>query len=164
MQENVFVQIVWIVLGVAILGAAVLAGRSRRAMYVGRFAVATLFIVGGGLFNAVNLASGGADYKNFAEDSYIPSVRDTWESVVAPNVGLFISLLVAFEIVVGVLILVGGRKTQLGLVAAVGFHVALLSFGWGFYPWSIADQLKAPAGRQPVSPASDGSQKGYGND
>jgi hypothetical protein len=45
--------------------------------------------------------------------------------------GLFIGLLVAFEAVVGVLILSGGRRTKLGLVGAIGFHAALWLFGWG---------------------------------
>ena len=44
---------------------------------------------------------------------------------------LFIGLLVAFEAVVGVLILSRGRGTQLGLVGAIGFHAALCLFGWG---------------------------------
>jgi hypothetical protein len=30
-----------------------------------------------------------------------------------------------------VLILSGGRRTQLGLVGAIGFHAALWLFGWG---------------------------------
>jgi hypothetical protein len=29
------------------------------------------------------------------------------------------------------------KRTQLGLAVAIAFHVALLSFGWGFYAWSI---------------------------
>jgi hypothetical protein len=37
---------------------------------------------------------------------------------------------VAFEAVVGVLILSGGRRTQLGLIGAIGFHLALWLFGW----------------------------------
>ena len=40
------------------------------------------------------------------------------------------SLNLFFEAVVGVLILSGGRKTQLGLVGAIGFHGALWLFGW----------------------------------
>ena len=31
---------------------------------------------------------------------------------------------------VGVLILSGGRRTQLGLIGAIGFHLALWLFGW----------------------------------
>jgi hypothetical protein len=58
-------------------------------------------------------------------------VTTAWRAVLAPNQLLFIGLLVAFEAVVGVLILSGGRRTQLGLVGAIGFHAALWLFGWG---------------------------------
>jgi hypothetical protein len=46
-------------------------------------------------------------------------------------------LLAAFELAVGLLILAGGRKTTLGLVAAVAFHLGLMLFGWGFCFWSV---------------------------
>jgi hypothetical protein len=64
-------------------------------------------------------------------------VTASWRAVVAPNHYLFIGLLVAFEAVVGVLILSGGRWTQLGLTAAIGFHLALWLFGWGVTIYSL---------------------------
>jgi hypothetical protein len=57
--------------------------------------------------------------------------------MVVPNHHLFISLLIGFEVAVGLLVLGGGKRTQVGLAAAIAFHVALLSFGWGFFVWSI---------------------------
>ncbi|GAB1646300.1 hypothetical protein KRMM14A1259_67230 [Krasilnikovia sp. MM14-A1259] len=106
-------------------------------MLVGRVAVATLFIAGGALFNTLHLTTGG-DYAGFADASYLPFVTDTWRAVVGPHQHLFISLLVAFELGVGVLVVSGGRWTRLGLVAAIGFHVGLMFFGWLYYPFSIA--------------------------
>jgi hypothetical protein len=38
---------------------------------------------------------------------------------------------------VGVLVLLGGRRAEAGLAAAIAFHVALLSFGWGFSLWAL---------------------------
>lgn len=105
-------------------------------MYLGRTAVAALYIGAGALINGVYLAV-GRSYTTFADTSYIPFVRDTWHSVVVPNVYVFIPLLIAFEAAVGLLVLSGGRGTQLGYAGAIGFHVALLAFGWGFYVWSI---------------------------
>jgi hypothetical protein len=124
----------WSVTELVIVIAAVWAWWSRRAMYVGRIAVATLFLAGGALFNTLTFAAGG----DFADGSYLPFVTDTWRSVVAPNQDLFIPLLIAFEVVVGVLMLTGGRRTQLALVAAIGFHLGLMFFGWMYYPFSIA--------------------------
>ncbi|GAB1692648.1 hypothetical protein [Krasilnikovia sp. M28-CT-15] len=127
----------WSVTELVIVVAAVWSWWSRRAMYVGRIAVAILFIAGGALFNTLHLMGGG-DYAGFADASYLPFVTDTWRAVVAPHQHVFIPLLVAFEVAVGVLTLTGGRWTRLALVAAIGFHIGLMFFGWSYYPFSIA--------------------------
>ena len=85
----VYWLIFWSITEVVIFVAAVWAWRSRTAMYVGRFAVATLFILGGALFNALTFATGG-DYAGFADDSYLAFVTDSWRAVVAPHQGIFI--------------------------------------------------------------------------
>src|SRR5512132_3494385 len=95
-----------------------------------------LMHLGGAVFNAVNLAPGG-DYAGFADQAHFGWVTTAWRAVVAPNQLLFIGLLVAFEAVVGVLILSGGRRTQLGLVGAIAFHAALWLFGWGLTIYSV---------------------------
>jgi hypothetical protein len=58
------------------------------------------------------------------------AVRNRRESVVPPNHLLLIGLLVAFEATVGLLVLSGGRRTQVGYVCTIGFHLALWLFGW----------------------------------
>lgn len=129
-------QLIWVACAVVIIAAAVRARHSRRATRTGRWAVGLLYLAAGALVNAVFLAT-GEDYAEFADASYIPFVRDTWGSLVVPNHYVFISLLIVFETAVGLLALAGAGRTQLGYVAAIAFHVALLSFGWGFYLWSI---------------------------
>jgi hypothetical protein len=133
----VYWLVFWSVTEVVIFIAGVWAWWSRQAMYVGRVAVATLFLVGGALFNTLTLATGG-NYFDFADGSYLPFVTDTWRSLVAPHQYIFIPLLIAFEVVVGVLMLTGGRRTQLALVLAIAFHIGLMFFGWQYYPFSIA--------------------------
>jgi hypothetical protein len=128
--------VLWLTLGATTFVAALRARRSRRALLVGRVALAGLFIVGGALVNAFSLLT-GVDYAGFADAAYIPFVTDTWRSLVAPNQGIFIGLLVVFEAAAGALVLSGGRGTRVGIIAVMGFHVALLSFGWFFYVWSI---------------------------
>ena len=51
---------------------------------------------GGALFNAANLLSGD-DYAGFADQAHFDWVTAAWRAVVAPNVFLFISLLVVFR-------------------------------------------------------------------
>ena len=128
MQENIWVQIFWVLCVATAIVASVLAIWMPRARDIGRVAVGVLMLLGGAAFNAVNLALG--DYASFADQAHFGWVTDAWRAVVAPNQYLFIGLLVAFEAVVGVLILSGGRRTQLGLVGAIGFHLALWLFGW----------------------------------
>lgn len=129
MNDVVWIQIFWSACVLAAVVAAVPAGRHRWARQVGRIAVGLLMLVGGALFNAVNLATGG-DYGGFADDAHFDWVTSAWHAVVAPNQPLFIGLLVIYEATVGVLLLLGGRRTQLGYVGAIGFHLALWLFGW----------------------------------
>jgi hypothetical protein len=74
-------------------------------------------------------------YRDFAAWSPFEWVRDAWASVFMPNALAFALLLAAFEATVGALILAGGRKMQLGLVGAIGFHIGLMLFG--LWPWSV---------------------------
>jgi len=129
-------KILWLVLGGVTFVAALRARRSTKALQVARVALGLLYIGAGALVNAAYLAT-GTDYSNFADSAHLTFVRDTWQSVVAPNQGVFITLLVIFEAVIGVLILSGGHRTQAGLWGALSMHVALLLFGWVLSVWSI---------------------------
>jgi hypothetical protein len=131
-----FWQVVWVVCGVVTLVAAVLAGRSGRARLAGRVAVGVLFVFGGALLHVINLAT-GVDYTDFADPAHVGWVTDAWRAVVGPNQGLFIGLLVVFEATVGVLVLIGGRSTQLGYLGVIGFYLALWLFGWFEAVWVL---------------------------
>lgn len=126
----------WVVLGLTVVVAGLLSRRRPRARTVGRVAVVVLFLVAGAAVNAMFLLT-GADYDGFADGSPVAFVRDTWQSLVVPRHEVFIWLLVAFEAAVGIAAALGGRATRLAYVAAIGFHVALLSFGFGFWAWSL---------------------------
>ena len=77
-------QVAWLGFGLVILVASLLAHRSRRALLIGRLALAALYLIAGAAVNTVFLLQ-GADYSGFASNSYIPFVRETWWAVVAPN-------------------------------------------------------------------------------
>jgi hypothetical protein len=129
--------VAWAVLALTIVGCALFASRSRHAYRVAVGALATLFLVAGAAVNAAFLLT-DQSYSGFADGSSWSFVTSTWESLVVPNEGFFISLLVAFEATVGVLVLLGGRPREVGLWLIAAFHVALLSFSWWFLLWSGA--------------------------
>ena len=135
-MTDVLLPILWVGCAVVIVRAAMRSSRHPDALATGRRAVAVLYIGAGAAVNALFLLRGD-DYETFADGSAIGFVRDTWRSVVVPDHDLFIGALIAFELTVGVLALAGGRRTQLAYAAAIAFHVALLSFGWGFALWSV---------------------------
>lgn len=129
-------KIMWLVLGGTAFVASLRATRSRRARYVGRWALGILFIAFGAVTNAVYLATAPEYYERFAVTSPIRFVRDTWESLVIPHQAFFITLLIIAEAVAGMLVLSGGRRTQFGLVLLIGFHVGQLPFGGVLWVWA----------------------------
>lgn len=135
MQNNGFIA-VWLVTGLATVVAAFFAVRGGPARYVGRAAVALLFVVGGALVHVLNLVA-GADYSGFADAAYFPWVTRAWENVVSPNAVALIGLLAVFEAAVGVLALMGGRWTRLGYLGVIGFYAALWLFGWMETVWVL---------------------------
>jgi hypothetical protein len=128
--------ILWMTCAAVIVGSAIRVKRHPAALRTARAAMAVLYIGAGAAVNAFFLLRGD-DYAEFATASFIPFVRDTWASLVVPNHDVFISVLIGFEVAVGVAVLLGGARTLAAYGAAIGFHVALLSFGWGFFLWSV---------------------------
>jgi len=135
-MDSVFWQILWLACGMATLVASLLAGRSKAAQYVGRYAVGVLFLIGGALLHVINLVT-GADYAAFADPAHFAWVTDTWRAVVGPNHVLWIGLLVLFEATMGVLVMSGGRRTQVGYVGVIAFYLALWLFGWIETVWVL---------------------------
>ncbi len=129
-------RIMWLVLGGTALVAALRAAHSTRALVVGRWALGLLFVVFGAGVNAVYLAVDSGYYDDFAKPSPFAFVRDTWASLVLPDLWLYISLLVLGELVAGVLVVMGGRPAMVGLVALMAFHVGQLAFGGVLWVWA----------------------------
>jgi hypothetical protein len=130
------VQISWLLLGSLTIGGALRAGRSRRAYRLALGALAALFLGAGAAVNTAYLLL-DQSYSHFAQGSSFAFVQSTWESMVVPREAFFISLLIAFEATMGVLVLVGGRGRRAAFVLIAAFHVALLSFSFWYLLWSV---------------------------
>ena len=127
----------WLVLGATVIVASLFAGRSDRARLVARVALGVLFLVFGAMVNVIYLVTDWDSFAEFGEMSQFAFVRDTWASLVAPNTGVFIGLLIAGEATAGILVLCGGRWMQAGLVLLLAFHVGLLFFGWWLWLYAV---------------------------
>jgi hypothetical protein len=136
-MTNPVLPLRWVACGGAVAAAAVSSRRHVAALRRGRYAVAALFIAAGAAVNLFLVVTDRAGYAKFAEGSYLAFVRDTWASLVVPHTTAWIALLIVFELAVGLAALRGGTTTQFAYAAAIAFHVALLSFGIGFYFWSL---------------------------
>ncbi|HTW14060.1 MAG TPA: hypothetical protein VMF51_02965 [Nocardioides sp.] len=98
--------------------------------------VGGLFLVTGG----VHLGLVAADpqvYAPFADRGLFGFVRSGWRDIVMADPAVWGLLLAAGEILLGVLLLTGGRAARWGWTGAIGFHVLLMLFGWGFWAWSL---------------------------
>ena len=131
-----YAAVLWVACAVVIVAAAWRSSRHPGAVRLGRLTFAFLFLVAGAAMNALFLAV-GEDYAGFADGASIAFVRDTWESLVVPHPEAWIGLLIAFELVVGLLALAGGKWAQVAYGLAIAFHIGLLAFGWGFFVWAI---------------------------
>ncbi|HVV36157.1 MAG TPA: hypothetical protein VHC63_06095 [Acidimicrobiales bacterium] len=136
-MTNPVLPLLWIASGAAVMLAAFRSRRDPAAARHGRLAVATLFIVAGAAVNAVLVTFDPKSYAPFADGSYIPFVHHTWRSLVVPHITAWIVLLIAFELAVGLLAVRGGAQTRVAYAAAIAFHLALLSFGFGFAVWVV---------------------------
>jgi hypothetical protein len=102
---------------------------------IGPRLVGWLFLWTSGIHVGI-VAADPETYRAFA-DGALPFVRDAWVEVfmAAPVLwGLAVAL---GELCIGVATLLGGRWTRLGLAGAIGFHLCLLLFGWGFLIWVV---------------------------
>lgn len=122
-------KIAWAVLTIVTLVSGLAAYRHTTALLVGRLALGVFYLFAGALVHVVYLAR-GETYADFADAAHFSFVRDTWATLVAPHYLFSIGLLVVFEAVVGVLILSGGRRAELGMVGVLAMQAGLLLFGW----------------------------------
>jgi hypothetical protein len=129
-------SIIWPTCAIVIVVAAFRSRRHEEALRTGRLGFAVLYIGAGAAVNAWFLVRGD-DYAEFADGAALDVVRETWRDLVVPNHDWWIAALVVFELTIGSLALVGGRWSRVAYGLAIAFHVALLSFGWGFALWSV---------------------------
>lgn len=76
-------------------------------------------------------------YETFPDQSSLQWVRTAWAEVFMADPVLWGLVMFAAETVIGVMLLAGGRWTLPGWALVIGFHLALLLFGWGYLFWVV---------------------------
>jgi hypothetical protein len=114
---------------------------------VARHVVGGLYLVTAGI-NVGLVVADPSVYGDFADESFLPVVPRLWQDVVMAAPTFWFLLLAAGELLLGVLLLLGGRAARAGWVGVVVFHLLLMLFGLGFWFWSVpALALLVPAAR-----------------
>jgi hypothetical protein len=107
-----------------------------RHRTLGRKLVGGLFLVSAGIH--IGLVSADVQvYRHFADGGLFPFVREGWQDVVMVHPAAWCLLLAAGELLIGTLLMVGGRAARWGWIFAIGFHLLLMLFGFGFWLWSV---------------------------
>jgi hypothetical protein len=109
---------------------------SRPGVWWGRLAVGSVYL-GGAVLHLTLSVTSPRTYASFAEGALFPFVRTEWRDVFMANPASWARALALGELAIGTAVLLGGIWTRLGYLAAIGFHVALMLFGWGFWLWSV---------------------------
>lgn len=112
------------------------AGTPRARRPVGREIVGGFYLVMAGVH--LGLVSADAQvYRHFADDGLFPFVRDGWREIVMAHPAVWGLLLMAGELTLGTLLLVGGRAARWGWLGVIVFQALLMLFGFGFWLWSV---------------------------
>ena len=94
------------------------------------------FLCMGGVHIGI-VAADPETYRHFADGALFGFVRTGWLQVFMAHAPVWGLLLAAGEVLMGSLLLAGGRAARVGWVAVMAFHVLLMLFGWGFWVWSV---------------------------
>jgi hypothetical protein len=98
--------------------------------------VAAFFLVTAGVHLGVTAAA-ARDHAAFADDALLTGVREAWRAVFEPSPVMGGLGLVAIELLVGALLLVGGRAAVWGWGGAIACHSLLLLLGLWVWPWAL---------------------------
>ncbi len=97
---------------------------------VARLLFVLAFFVGA-VANTVMLLTAPEIYKGFADLSFLRFYRSLWRRLVVPRLGIWVTLVIAFELALGALLLAPDPYAHLGLILAAAFALFLVPFWWG---------------------------------
>jgi hypothetical protein len=112
------------------------AGTTRGRPGLGRSVVGGFFLVMGGVHLGI-VSVDPQTYDAFADHALFPFVHAGWQQIVMAQPAFWGLCLMTGEIVLGSLLLVGGRAARWGWTGVIVFHVLLMLFGVWVWLWSV---------------------------
>ncbi len=94
--------------------------------------------LGGAVLNLVLTITNPQGYAEAVNLAWPAGLQSFWEGTVAPNMRLFLSIFIAGEVVLGLLLVSRGRRVKLGAAGALVFGAGLLLLGPGATPGNEA--------------------------
>ena len=73
-------------------------------MNIARYIFGIIYLLGAAFNIYIVAAMGMQAYIGFADGTFFPWYREAWMAVAAPNITLIVILLIAFEIILGLLL------------------------------------------------------------
>lgn len=88
-----------------------------------------IIYLGGAVANIIlTVLNSPQSYHSFADAALIPFYREAWATLVIPNMTLFISLLIVYEITLGLLFLIRRRFLKIALAGGTLFCLGTVPF------------------------------------
>jgi hypothetical protein len=88
----------------------------------------------------VHIGIAGTDaqaYRHFADDALFSFVESAWRDIFMADPAGWALVVAETEALLGAALLMGGVWARIGYAGVLAFHVALMTFGWGFWLWSV---------------------------
>ena len=100
-------------------------------MNIARIIFGIIYLIGA-VANLVMVIMNPEIYHAFADGAFVQFYREAWNTVVVPNLSLFIALTIIFEIALGLLFLISRRFLKIALIFGIIFCLGLVPFGKEF--------------------------------
>jgi hypothetical protein len=93
-------------------------------MNIARIVFGIIYLLGAGFNIFIVVTEGWQSYLGFADATFFPFYRDAWMAVAASNITLTVVLLIAFEISLGLLFIIGRKYLKPALILGILFCLA----------------------------------------
>ncbi|MEO8829380.1 hypothetical protein [Lapillicoccus sp.] len=108
---------------------------ARTSRWTARAIIGSFFLWTSGIHVGIAVVD-PSSYQHFADAAVVAWVERGWNEIFMASPRVWGLAVAAGELMLGLLLLRGGRAAKVGWLGVIGFTLALVLFGWGFLIWS----------------------------